>query len=227
MSANLKLSDRKSLPDLKRIEAITEKHFNRYCDGAGTTAYDAILAAVTEATEDQETTISDLEREVDKLTDDEKLIHALLEKPFWISTLETMKGYSRLHDDHDGTYRGSIYVQFGRDGDAHILSDSEAGLRFRMPEIGGGMSPRVRNALMILAEAIRLDNQERPIEKPVRPEREKDERQALTERVKELEALLDGANSICNRIAGIVGQTDADRDLVEAVESAMTKLNRL
>jgi hypothetical protein len=31
-----------------------------------------------------------------------------------------------------------------------------------MPLIGGGQSPRVRNALLILAEAIRLDNIDAP-----------------------------------------------------------------
>ena len=34
--------------------------------------------------------------------------------------------------------------------------------RFRVPVTGGGQSPRTRTALLILAEAIRLDNEEKP-----------------------------------------------------------------
>ena len=49
---------------------------------------------------------------------------------------------------------------FTKDGDAWIGIDVRNFLRFRMPLCGGGQSPRTRNALLILAEAIRLDNEE-------------------------------------------------------------------
>ena len=54
----------------------------------------------------------------------------------------------------------------GRDSDILITTDKHHGpaMRFRMPIVGGGQSPRVRNALMILALAIKLDNEEHPQE---------------------------------------------------------------
>jgi len=95
-----------------------------------------------------------------------KTIRKLLEEPFWLNTLETKNVYSRFEDD---SCNGSISVQFTQDGDGwiQILSkpdknDFHLDMRFRMPFIGGGQSPRVRNALLILAEAIRLDNQDAP-----------------------------------------------------------------
>lgn len=30
--------------------------------------------------------------------------HRVLKNPFWISELETMTNYERLHDDHHGTF---------------------------------------------------------------------------------------------------------------------------
>jgi hypothetical protein len=70
--------------------------------------------------------------------------------------------YGRFHDDHDGTYEGSIGVSFSRDGDAHVfVSRSKSGtpLRFRTI-LGGGASPRTRNALVLLALAMKLDADE-------------------------------------------------------------------
>ncbi len=92
----------------------------------------------------------------------------VLNSPFWIPELHTNTVYSRLHDDHDGTRKGVISVQFDQQGDAWLSTDMHRGppLRFRM-EGGGGLSLRVRNALMILAEAIRLDNLDRPVGDPV------------------------------------------------------------
>mgnify|MGYP001611293196 FL=1 len=77
---------------------------------------------------------------------------------FWIPELNTKEMYERLHDDHDGTFKGRIGVQFGQDCDAWVAIDGRTFLRFRTP-LGGGCSPRVRNALMILALAIKLDNE--------------------------------------------------------------------
>ncbi|MEK7552697.1 MAG: hypothetical protein AAB505_01150 [Patescibacteria group bacterium] len=75
----------------------------------------------------------------------------------------------RLHDDHDGTFEGELYVVIEENGD--ILVSAERGcstrpLRFRAPMLGGGMSPRTWNALRILALAIELDNRHGPIKKP-------------------------------------------------------------
>lgn len=92
-----------------------------------------------------------------------KQIHKLLDAPFWLPTLEINTNYTRTHDDHDGTHEGNVYVLVGQDGDVYLMTDKAFhSLRFRMPMIGGGQSPRVRNALLILAEAIRLDNEEHP-----------------------------------------------------------------
>lgn len=94
-----------------------------------------------------------------------KSIKKLLETPFWPTTLNCDVTYERVHDDHDGTFTGRVSVQFDRMGDAYLFVDKPEGianyLRFRTMG-GGGMSPRVRTALLLLAEAIRLDNEDRP-----------------------------------------------------------------
>lgn len=95
-----------------------------------------------------------------------KDVRRVLETPFWIHDLKKNVSYERLHDDHDGERKGTIQVTFSDDGDAWISADlcyPGQMLRFRT-FIGGGLSLRVRNALMVLAEAIRLDNEERPLE---------------------------------------------------------------
>ena len=95
-------------------------------------------------------------------------IRALLESYFWPSSLRANMLYMRIHDDHDGTYRGHIGVMIGDDGDAWVnpVNAEGNGLRFRMPIHGGGASEYTRTALVILAEAIRLDNERAPIVKP-------------------------------------------------------------
>ena len=87
-------------------------------------------------------------------------VRAILEQPFWLQTLQTMHCYHRLHDDTDGKNTGAICVVIAPDGDIHAGVDTPS-LRFRT-DGGGGASLRTRNALMILAEAIRLDNEDRP-----------------------------------------------------------------
>jgi hypothetical protein len=99
----------------------------------------------------------------------EEILHCILESHFWLPKLRSMTAYERLHDDHDGTYTGKISVVISDDGDAWLqVIDTEPGfsLRYRMPMIGGGVSPRVRTALVILAEAIRLDNEKIPLDRP-------------------------------------------------------------
>jgi hypothetical protein len=91
--------------------------------------------------------------------------HRVLENPFWIPDLKSDEIYERVHDDHDGTFEGRLEVFFDKMGDAYIASSKHpiSMLRYRTWG-GGGLSPRVRNALMILAWAIKLDNEEKPLE---------------------------------------------------------------
>jgi hypothetical protein len=96
------------------------------------------------------------------------IIRTILEQPFWLPELDVDKFYSRIHDDHDGTFQGSIGVYLDKVSDAWVGIDGvHIGkmLRFRAP-LGGSQSDRVRNALLILAYAIMLDNKERPQEIP-------------------------------------------------------------
>ena len=67
----------------------------------------------------------------------------------------------------DDSPKGRLAVLFSGDMDAwvEILPDPDemkSVLRFRVTEIGGGESARVRQALMILAMAIKADNEDRP-----------------------------------------------------------------
>jgi hypothetical protein len=90
-------------------------------------------------------------------------IRALLENLPWLPDLSADTLYERLHDDHDGTRTGKLMIQIGRDGDAWVSTDKHRGapLRFRTT-FGGGNSVRVRNALVLLALAMKLDEDERP-----------------------------------------------------------------
>ncbi|MCL4366698.1 hypothetical protein M1563_00820 [Patescibacteria group bacterium] len=94
-------------------------------------------------------------------------IHRILETPFWPQELETDTTYSRLHDDHDGSSVGQLSVLIDSvAGDVWVNTITEMPgdlLRFRS-SFGGGNSPRVRNALLVLAMAIKLDNEKRKIE---------------------------------------------------------------
>lgn len=75
--------------------------------------------------------------------------------------------YERRHDDTDGERGLEQYltVMFSVDGDAWLTQGLGKSLRFRKDE-GGGQSVRVQRALMVLAEAIRRDNEERPQSPP-------------------------------------------------------------
>ena len=89
-------------------------------------------------------------------------VRRILETPFWPPSLSAKETYERRHDDDDGSGQGLLTVQFGQDGDAHVSTQGGFhSLRFRT-DCGGGHSLRTRIALLILAEAIRLDNEERP-----------------------------------------------------------------
>ena len=92
---------------------------------------------------------------------DMKQIRKILETPFWPETLKTDTRYFRTHDDCDGNTHKGIEVIVDQQGDVWVAMPSMEGLescRFRT-WVGGGASLRVRNAMLILAEAIRLDNE--------------------------------------------------------------------
>jgi hypothetical protein len=78
----------------------------------------------------------------------------------WIPELETNCNYFRTHDDCEGDMSQGLSVVFSMDGDAWVSTRYGQSCRFRMPFMGGGRSPRVRNALMILAMAIKMENDE-------------------------------------------------------------------
>lgn len=83
------------------------------------------------------------------------------ESMIWPEGLEA-KRYERIHDDHDGTGEGSVVVMIGHDGDAWLYTCGVgpcASLRYRTMA-GGGRSTRVRNALLLLAFAIKLEEDE-------------------------------------------------------------------
>lgn len=89
-------------------------------------------------------------------------VRKLLEEPLLLQELEPGILHTRVHDDHDGTKEGSVAVGMAVDGDMHIYTDKAfQDLRFRT-YAGGGSSPRVHNALRILALAIKLDNKDKP-----------------------------------------------------------------
>ena len=93
-----------------------------------------------------------------------KAIDHLLEGGYWPQTLDTSYAYTRRHDDTDGEFGvdHELTIAFGPEGDAWVvLPQSLKSLRFRASS-GGGKSLRVRNALLVLAEAIRRDNEEYP-----------------------------------------------------------------
>ncbi len=93
----------------------------------------------------------------------DKEIRKILETPLWIQDLKSQEVYSRRHDDCDGEDKGHIMVQFSPDGDAWVAVDQVwPTLRFRNFS-GGGQSLRTRNALVILAYAMKLDaDEDRP-----------------------------------------------------------------
>ncbi len=109
-----------------------------------------------------------LRRRIQKLCDEypNEIAEVLLESTFWLNELDLMTPYVRHDDD---TRKGLIKISFSHDQDAWIEVWSEIdpddvsfSHRFRVPLSGGGESPRVRNALLMLALAIKCDNQQIP-----------------------------------------------------------------
>lgn len=94
----------------------------------------------------------------------EKSLSTLLEGDYWLSGLGPNEVHSRRQDDCDGSggAEHQLQVYLGEDADIHVFIPGQLhSLRFRHG-LGGGQSPRVRNALMVLAEAIRRDNEDFP-----------------------------------------------------------------
>lgn len=95
----------------------------------------------------------------------EKQLKKILETPFFPESIKPMIGYFRTHDDCDGDRSQGISVAISNDSDAWIsINQRYNSCRYRT-YFGGGLSPRTRNALLILALAIKLDNEERDISK--------------------------------------------------------------
>jgi hypothetical protein len=93
----------------------------------------------------------------------QRAVQRVLIPDYWLSSLETRQEYTRRQDDTDGQRdrRQDLTVAIGDDGDCWVRAGGGKLLRFRT-FAGGGLSLRTRQALMVLAEAIRLDNEERP-----------------------------------------------------------------
>jgi len=90
-----------------------------------------------------------------------KQIEKILETPFWPQNIETMKPYFITHDDCDGDKSEGLRVTISNDGDVWIsdtINRPMTSCRFRTHG-GGGRSLRVRNALLILAMAIKIDSE--------------------------------------------------------------------
>lgn len=94
-----------------------------------------------------------------------EVVAALLDSEFFPDWIENGVGYQRYGDDVN---LGSIIVGCGPDGDGRVevtsvIDPNDVNFihRFRT-EFGGGRSMRVRKALLILALAIQMDNEELP-----------------------------------------------------------------
>ena len=91
-----------------------------------------------------------------------RALNLLLEREWFPDTLKIRHAYCRTHDDCDGDHSQELGVVITNDGDVHVITNSSMSLRFRT-WAGGGLSLRVRKALLVLAEAIRRDNEQRPM----------------------------------------------------------------
>jgi hypothetical protein len=78
-----------------------------------------------------------------------------LDQLYWPENLKANIMYSTQQDDTDGdTKEGFLHVMFSIDGDAWVSIDDSKLIRFRTWG-GGARNHRVRNALLVLAEAIK------------------------------------------------------------------------
>lgn len=86
-------------------------------------------------------------------------VKVLLELEPILPHLEPFVRYERTQDDCDGDRTDMVVVTLDPFGDVYLSTEQPGCKRFRTFS-GGGNSHRVRRALLILAEAIRLDNEE-------------------------------------------------------------------
>lgn len=108
---------------------------------------------------------SRVENQIKTLVDryPEQVMNALLARPYWPQEVRTQIRYVRISDDNHGV----LSVAFSPDGDGWVdvfakPDPHEPGsMRFRT-SVGGGGSPHTRNALLMLAAAMRLDELEHP-----------------------------------------------------------------
>lgn len=91
--------------------------------------------------------------------DYQKMVEKLLNDPYFLPHLTTDKNYSREEDDSEMGAGVGVTVRIDSFGDIYLWTTGEKRIhRFRTMG-GGGNSLRTRNALMILAEAMRLDSE--------------------------------------------------------------------
>jgi len=83
-------------------------------------------------------------------------INEILGKDFWPENLKTNVAYVTTHDDNDGDpTSGFLGISIDSQGDANVWIKGSQ-LRFRISD-GGGKFHKIRNALLILADAIRQE----------------------------------------------------------------------
>jgi len=88
-------------------------------------------------------------------------IKRFLDKPFWLPTLDPHAAYEREPDGTNDTGDQRVTVSFGPKGEACLTVGNSEPVSFQN-YMGNGASIRTHAALMVLAEAIRLDNVDRP-----------------------------------------------------------------
>ncbi len=90
---------------------------------------------------------------------EDKAIETVLSMMYWPKELKTNSEYFRTQDDCDGDLSNGLSVTIDIMGDVWVTTTKNS-CRFRMTAGGGGLSPAVRNALLVLAMAIEKDNKE-------------------------------------------------------------------
>ncbi len=85
-------------------------------------------------------------------------IKDILESPFWLDEIETTVVY-QTEDDDSPPNEAWLQVVFSIDGDAWVakMTDSPIKSIRKRTYAGGGRDHRTRQALMILAYAMKLD----------------------------------------------------------------------
>ena len=88
-------------------------------------------------------------------------IKKILENPTWIDEIESNTLY-QIEDDDSPSGEAFLQIVFSNDGDAwvHQISDPTFKSIRKRTHQGGGRDVRTRYALMILAYAMKLDNEE-------------------------------------------------------------------